>query len=108
MNARSSTLFALAIAAAFGLARLGFGQAVGPADLNALTHEMAERVRRLSEDVASDLGRTPAGRHQMQDTQELAQAVDEFHETLHQRRDPIQVRQAYAGIESSWQHLRGR
>ena len=108
MNTRHASVLILAAAAALGVARPGYGQAVAPADLGGLTHEMAERVRRLGEDIASDFGQTPAGRHQIQDTQELAQAVDEFHETLHIRRDPLQVRQAYAGIESTWQHLRGQ
>jgi hypothetical protein len=67
---------------------------------------MAERVRHLGEDISSDLAQTPAGRHLIQDTQELAQAVDQFHDSLHGSRDPNQVRQAFVGIEGTWQHLR--
>lgn len=75
-------------------------------DLNNLTHRMAEGVRRLGEDVASDLGRTPQGRHLLADLRELAVSVDEFHESLHGRQDPYQIRQAYTGIDQSWHHLK--
>ena len=76
------------------------------ADLNNLIHQMAERVRRLGEDIASDLGRTPQGRHLLQDLRELAISVDEFHESLHNTRDPYQLRQAYTGIDQTWHHLK--
>jgi len=108
MKTRHAYLRGIAIAAALGLARAGHGQAVPPADVNSLVHQMAERVRHLSEDIVSELGQTPAGKHLVQDTQELAQAVDDFHESLHDNRDPARSRQAYAGIESTWQHLRGQ
>ncbi|MCA1685518.1 MAG: hypothetical protein LC745_05940 [Planctomycetia bacterium] len=108
MKTRLSYLSVFAMVAALGLTRSGHGQAVAPADLNNLTHQMAERVRHLGEDITSDLGPTPAGKHLAQDTQELAQAVDEFHESLHDNRDPARSRQAYAGIETTWQHLRGQ
>ena len=108
MKTFSFRLPVLAVTVALGLAHAGRGQAVAPADLNNLVHQMAERVRHLGEDVTSDLGQTPAGKHLAQDTQELAQAVDEFHETLHDNRDPARSRQAYAGIETTWQHLRGQ
>ncbi len=80
----------LAMVVALGLVGTGHGQAVAPPDLNNLVHQRAERVRHLGEDISSDLGQTPAGRHLIQDTQELAQAVDEFHESLHNSRDPFQ------------------
>lgn len=96
----------LAIALIPGLARAGQGRAA--VDLNALAHELAERVRHLGEDVASDMGQTPQGRHLAQDTAELAQAVDEFHDGLHRTPDPGLRRQAFAGIDSTWQHLRGQ
>lgn len=101
-------LFVFTTAAVLGLAQVGHAQAVAQADLNNLVHQMAERVRHLGEDIASDLSQPPEGKHLAQDTQELAQAVDEFHESLHNKRDPAQTRQAYAGIESTWQHLRGQ
>jgi len=108
MKTRPARLLVLTLFVTLGLARSGHGQAVAPADLNNLVHQMAGRVRHLGEDIASDLGQTPAGKHLAQDTQELAQAVDEFHETLHDNRDPARSRQAYAGIETTWQHLRGQ
>ena len=69
---------------------------------------MANRVRDLGEEVNSDRGQAPAGKHLVRDTQELAQAIDDFHESLRDNRDPIQTRQAYAGIETTWQYLRGQ
>jgi hypothetical protein len=109
MKTRHAYLLVLAPVMALGLTRVGQGQPVAPAaDLNNLTHQMAERVRHLGEDIASDLGQTPVGKHLAQDTQELAQAVDEFHESLHDNRDPARIQQAYAGIETTWQHLRGQ
>jgi hypothetical protein len=108
MKTHPAFLPALAMVVALGLARTGHAQAVAPPDLNNLVHQMAERVRHLGEDISSDLGQTPAGRHLIQDTQELAQAVDEFHESLHNSRDPVQNRQTFASIESTWQHLRGQ
>jgi len=75
-------------------------------DLNNVVHQMAEGVRRLDEDVASDLGRTPQGRRLLQDLRELAVSVDEFHESLHNVRDPYQLRQAYTGIDQTWHHLK--
>ena len=68
MKMRRAPLLALTMTAALGLARAGHGQAVAPADLNNLTHQMAEQVRHLGEDVASDLGQTPEGKHLAQDT----------------------------------------
>jgi hypothetical protein len=98
----------LAAVVVLGLAGTGRSQVVPPPDVNNLAHQMADRVRHLGEDIASDLGQAPPGRHLLQDTQELAQAVEEFHESLHEGRDPNRTRQAFAGIESSWQHLRGQ
>jgi len=91
-----------------GLARVGPAQARQPAapDVNALAHQMAERVRHLGEDIQSDLGQTPGGRHLVEDTQELAQAVDGFHESLHNQPNAFQVRQAYTGIDGTWHHLK--
>ncbi len=80
----------------------------GQADVNKLAHEMAERVRHLGEDISSDLAQTPAGRHLIDDTKELGTAIDEFHETLHDRPDPARAGSAFAGIDQTWQHLRGQ
>ena len=90
-----------------GRAQIGLppGRTAQP-DVNNLSHQMAERVRHLGEDIASDLGRTPQGRHLLQDIEELAQATDEFHDSLHNARDPFQKRQAYTGIHQTWHHLR--
>jgi len=98
----------LSLGLAFGLARAAFGQGigVGQPDVNRLAHEMAEQVRHLGEDISTDLGQSPQGRHLLQDTRELAQAVDEFHENLHNRPDAFRMRQSYAGIDGTWHHLR--
>jgi hypothetical protein len=95
------------------LAQVGQPPAPVPApaaqpDLNNLVHQMAERVRHLGEDIASDLAQSPQGRHLIEDTRELADAVDEFHETLHNIRDLNQLRQAYRGIDESWHHLKSQ
>ena len=96
-----------------GLLRAGYGQAVPPPnpgerpDVNNLAHQMAERVRHLGEDIESDLGQTPAARHMVQDATELAQAISEFHDSLHDRPDLARSRQAYSGIDVTWHHLRG-
>jgi len=105
---RLRAIWALSLGLGLGLARGGAGQAVAPPDVNNLSHQMAEQVRHLGEDITSDLAQTPAGRHLIQDTQELAQAVDEFHDTLHDNPDPARARQAFAGIDGTWQHLRGQ
>jgi hypothetical protein len=101
-----------------GLSQAVLGQVVAPPvpvqasggqpDLNNLVHQVAERVRHLGEDIASDLAQTPQGRHLIEDTRELAQAVDDFHETLHGNPDPARVGQAFAGIEGTWNHLKGQ
>lgn len=96
-----------------GLAQAGLAQVAPPApgqqpDINNLSHQMAEQVRILGEDIASDLGQTPQGRHLLQDLQELAQAVEGFHESLHNVQDPYARRQAYTGIDQTWHHLKGR
>lgn len=95
-----------------GASPAAVGQAIAPpgraagTDLNGLVHRMSEQVQHLYEDIESDLGRSPAGRHLLQDAQELSQAIDQFHESLHTRRAPAQVRQAYLGIDGSWHHLK--
>jgi hypothetical protein len=77
-----------------------------PSDLNSLTHEMAERVRHLAEDVASDMGATPEGQHLLRDTREVAGAVDLLHENLHRDADPVRVARSYREIDSSWHHVK--
>ena len=108
MKSRFARLPVLTMLGLLCLARMGLGQVAAPADVNNLVHQMAERVRHLGEDIASDLGQTPAGKHLLQDTQELAQALDDFHEALHNKLDPALTRQTYAGLEATWQHLRGQ
>ena len=49
------------------------------AELNNLIHQMAERVRRLGDDIASDLGRTPQGRYLLQDLRETSQGMRKLH-----------------------------
>ncbi len=111
MSKHPGRLAALGACLILGLARGGAAQfpeerpATAP-DVNALSHEMANRVRHLAEDIQSDIGQTPAARHLLEDTRELAQAVDEFHDTVHDRPEATSVRQAFAGIDGSWSHLR--
>ncbi len=104
----------LAIVGILGLARPAPGQpaaagvpAVSP-EVNALAQAMADQVRQLGDAVEADLGPRPGGKELAQDTRELGQAVGEFQKVLAAARDPFQVRQAYAGIDASWNHLRVR
>jgi hypothetical protein len=86
-------------------------QALGlepPGDLAQLADQLAGQVRQLGQDIAAEAPRGPGGQHLAQDTQELAQAVGEFHDSLGARRDPFQVRRAYSGIDGSWHHLRAQ
>ena len=76
-----------------------------PAELDRLAAALADRVRHLGEDIATEFRRDPAAPHLIEDTQELAQAVDEFRAAL---RTPGQAGTGFAGIDSTWQHLRGQ
>ncbi len=103
----------MAAGVAFLLARSVSGQGFAPQapggpDINNLAHRMAEQVQHLAEDIRSDLAQNPAGRHLLQDTQELAQAVEEFHATVHNNPDMYRARQTFSGIEGTWQHLRAQ
>ncbi len=112
MNRTSWRRALLGLGCVLGASAAAGGQAIAPpgrvagTDLNGLVHRMSEQVRHLYEDIESDLGRSPAGGHVLQDAQELSQAVDQFHESLHARLAPSQVRQAYLGIDGSWHHLK--
>ena len=85
---------------------LQFGTPV--ADVNQLTQGLAGRVRHLGEDIASELGRDPGAQHLLEDTQEMALAVDEFQATLRGPIDANRTGQGFAGIDSTWQHLRSQ
>lgn len=104
----------LGMGLALGFQNAGPAQVVVPQgpgaqpDVNNLAHQMGERIRHLGEDIGSDLGQTPQGRHLLQDVQELAQTIEEFHESLHDLPDPFQRRQAYTGIQQTWQHLKNQ
>ncbi|MEO6808088.1 MAG: hypothetical protein ABI353_03120 [Isosphaeraceae bacterium] len=71
-----------------------------------LTHELAEQVQNLVEDVALDLRQTANGRRMLQDAEELAKAVEDFHETLHGQPDLVQFRQSFASLDSTWHRLK--
>ncbi|HEV3165345.1 MAG TPA: hypothetical protein VGZ22_15060 [Isosphaeraceae bacterium] len=78
----------------------------GPNDVSSLTHQMSEQVRRLAEDLSAGLQPTPAKNSLMQDCRELVQAIDEYHAGLSEKPDKFRLRQNFAGIDSSWHHLR--
>jgi hypothetical protein len=78
---------------------------VAAGDLGALTRVLADRVRELGDAIASELGKTPAGATLLQDTRELAQAVDEFRLGLPGAPDALRRRQLYSGIDATWHHL---
>ena len=85
---------------------LQFGTPV--ADVGQLTQGLAGRVRHLGEDIASELGRDPGAQHLIEDTQEMALAVDEFQATLRGPIDPNRTGRGFAGIDQTWQHLRSQ
>ena len=82
-------------------------QPATPADLRGLTEQLADRVQQLGNEVAGELRQSVAGRRLLQDAQELAQAVEEFRQTLQAGSDVAQVRRSFAGIDSTWHHLKG-
>ena len=87
---------------------LGPPVAGAPADVGGLANALADRVRHLGEDVATELRRDPAAQHLIEDTQEMALAVDEFRATLRGPVDANRAGAAFAGIDRTWQHLRGQ
>jgi hypothetical protein len=97
-----------------GLALAGQGQAPAqapaapPPDLSNLARQLAEQIRRLGEDIATTLEPSPTRDILIQDTQELAKSMEDFQALASKRTEPFRLRQAYAGIVGSWQHLRSR
>jgi len=81
------------------------GPAAVPADLNPIARRMDERVRRLEEDVTTDLGNAPQSQRLIAEIRELEQSVGEFRDTLGNRADQFQARQAYAGIDATLHNL---
>jgi hypothetical protein len=65
---------------------------------------MARHVRRLSEVISGDQG-TNMGKYSLQDTQELAQALDEFGASLNNGMDWFAARQAFSNLHQSWRSL---
>src|SRR4051794_22747786 len=98
MKALPRWVAALGVGGGLILARAGLGQVAAP-QLDDLTRQLYEQVRRLSEDIDLSLGNTPQGPQLLQDTRALAQAIDEFGASLAQRPDPAQLRQAFGGID---------
>lgn len=108
---RRTTLAILGLGWSLWVVPMVHGQAPLPSpvsELNHLVHEMSEHVRHLGDDISADLGQAPQGQILIQDTQELAQAIGEFHETLHNSLDTYQVRQSYSGIDNTWHHLQAQ
>jgi len=101
----------LGMSLVLGLSTAVFGQAQPPPagggdDVGNLAHQLSERVRRLGEDISSDLVRPPAGLPFLQGIENLTRAVDDFHEVLHDERDPARIRRAYTAVDGPWHHLR--
>lgn len=71
-----------------------------------IARRMADEVRRLADDLAIDLEHHPARRHMIEDSQELAQSLDDFRRDQRRGQDAILTRQTYSGIQASWRHLR--
>ena len=69
---------------------------------------MAEEVRRLADDISTDLGRTPLGQSAAGDARELGQALDEFRQNRRAGADVLAVRRSYSAIQGGWEHLRSQ
>lgn len=76
-----------------------------PSEEGRLARSMADEVRRLADDIATDLANSREGRHAAEDARELAQAIDEFRQNRRAGADPIAVRRSYANLHASWEHL---
>ena len=85
----------------------GYGTSV---DLSGLVDNLGERVRHLAEDVEIEMGSTTEGRHLIQDTGEMADAVAQLEGTLdgsgRYGPDPARLREDYAAVDTTWHHLR--
>jgi len=75
-------------------------------DFAPIARKMVDEVRRLSDDIATDLGQNPDGQHYIEDAREISQTLDEFRQNQKAGVNAIQTRQDYSGIHASWQHLR--
>jgi hypothetical protein len=81
-------------------------QVAGDPSFAPTARKMGDEVRRLADDIATDLGQNPQAQHLIEDARELAQTLDEFRKGQKAGANAIQTRQDYSGIHSSWQHLR--
>ncbi len=83
-----------------------------PADikprLGQLADQMAEEVRQLGGEVSRSFGQVPNRGVLVDDANELAEAVGEYRKTLAGPASLDQLRQAYSGLDVSWNHLRAR
>ncbi|WZP00079.1 hypothetical protein EP7_001696 [Isosphaeraceae bacterium EP7] len=73
--------------------------------LNGIANRVAEEVRQLGHAIGLDLGRTPNGPALIDDVRELALSLDDFRNVIRGQQDPNQIRQAYAGVDGTWQYL---
>jgi hypothetical protein len=83
-------------------------QGVGAGDLSSLVRQLGERVRQLGDTVAAEQGNSPSGATLLQDTRELAQAVEEYRKALPNAPDGLRRRQLFSGVDTSWHHLHAR
>src|SRR5262249_13020036 len=60
----------------------------------------------LADDIAAGLQPSAAKTALIQDCQELSQAIKEYRANLGEKPDRFRMRRNYAGIDTSWHHLR--
>jgi hypothetical protein len=67
---------------------------------------MADEIRRLADDIVTDLGQTQGGQSAAADARELAQGLDDFRQNQKDGASPFQMRQGYSPLHAGWQNLR--
>ena len=107
-------LAALGAALFLGLAPAALGQFDRSAPVSSRpairdqTRQLSRQVNQLTQEIDEELGEVPQRpAHGPRFTRELAQAVDEFRDSLDEQADPNRARQAFAAIDGSWNHLQG-
>jgi hypothetical protein len=81
---------------------------VDPAMVADLAHQLAEQLRRLSEDSSTSLQPSAEKDRLIHDTTELAQAADELQAQARDQKQASRLRQIYTGIDGSWHELSAR
>lgn len=112
MRGKSWAAVTVGVGLVVGVARPGVGQGLYPPapgpELQQESRQMAEAVRDLGNNMAANMGQTPAGQYLIRDSQELQRSTADWYGSLRGSSDPYQVRKSYSGIDSAWHRLRGQ